>query len=664
MPASAALPEPDSGTRSFLSSLGLRPTPHNPRVLRCGDEVVHVIQDSTAHGPSHFEGIALDLSDGDAKLWITPDSGSFSPHLSWRGTRQELVAAVELHGDLVAVARPLRWSIFSRSFAFALDDRNLLSREHAILRRSTIKRLSVLEDRGFELRSIRDVHNQLFAGSNEIPSRRVGAHILTPGDSSCLPSVSDEVTASRGDAVTCQTDGWREFMLCRLDRSDDSGGRGSILSLTYTLMYLMAVRRTKLFKQHYGSRLFCISLPPGILCSGERASVVVPLLHLTRRLRGGALRNTVVLTIIVVPVGIVDSQLLPRDASFEESFSITSDLESVGRPVIARNNFNLSGPLSDYLRLYEPTTFAELASRLVERLSASTCGGWSSVHTSSVQGGLRGLTESSSGTSANLVNWRPSAPSPWSDWVQGQRDEPLCQEFHRAAFWADFIQPDGAFSSWDTVDFSGLSIGNAHGADASGLTLYNPQLDTKFVFFPHKSEKYPNHSVLRWFTWQIYLDVASASVKSLLGRLHEQIDTARELRQVIASVNELMTEMGEVYDLDLLDFFYRREYEAFRRVTRLDDDYVYMKERLSTVQGESTLREQILMNNMVLALTLSSVLATILAAVGQGRDWGLATYLWVAVGTLTIALGISLGVLEPTRRGIARAGFRRKRRQF
>jgi hypothetical protein len=371
---------------------------------------------------------------------------------------------------------------------------------------------------------------------------------------------------------------------------------------------------------------------------------------LTKLPNSAHFRNTVGLTLIVVPVDVDnDDALVARRPSLAEVTEISADLTRSGTTRQNATRYVMGGPLAKYLASGPQFSIPELAAEVAETLASSTCAESVARRTRARRSAAKGLAESSIGSICYLVDLPGGDRAPWAAWSSGAEDEIFERILHRAIFYSDHVNPTNAFSTWESVDFRSLSVGNAHGADMSGLTFYNPQMDTKFVLYPTGAEQYPNHSVLRWFAWQVYLDVAFSCVRALLGRFHDNMETVTDLRRALRAIQALSTELAEVYDLDLSDFFYRREYERLRSILRLDSDYDYMRTRLTSAQGVSSLREQVMMNNLVLALTLASVLAATIVAIGQLYRWGAVQYFYGAAATIGASLVIGFGFFGPLR---------------
>lgn len=590
--------------------------------------------------------------------------------LRWRGRLDDLAAMLQLRGGIWKMMDTDEWAIMSHTVAIDLPKAGGLGRRtRATSRNELVRKFRPLTRSGYQLQSLMDLHNELFADSPvQIPTEKLrdGSLRMSPDLSSILDRGARAIPPGRGDYIRIERLGrastakFHEFRIQRL--ATDDRLLQELDRLTYNVLYLMGIRRSKLFRLAYGERLFTIALPPALLKSeqGEHLAIV-PILMLTRLPRMTSFRRTVTVTFVTVPLkidaaGVRPTRRVPTGAevaAVADEFAKATEYFSTDRG----RKFAVSGALADYAHLPETLSIPELMVRTLETVVQAF-----TRSKNATLSALRGLRESSISSVCYLVPWVDREDLPWVRWCGGETDELLESEFHRLVFWDDYGERTHAFSTSETVDFPSLSIGNAHGADMSGLTLYNPQLNAKFVLYPARAEAYPNHSVLRWFAWQVYLDAAISSVRSLLGRFHDTIDNAVDLRTVLSSAQDLGTELSEVYDLDLADFFYRREYETLRGVLRLNDDYEYMRGRLAEAQGQSSLREQIMMNNLVLALTLSGLLATTTVAVGQAMQWPALWYAISGVLILAVALGISIGVLEPAQRlrAIHRARKRKK----
>ncbi|GAA3939261.1 hypothetical protein GCM10023085_20920 [Actinomadura viridis] len=596
-------------------------------------------------------------------VYVRSDSGT-ELAFSWEDPAAEFEESLKYHGGLVRLAKNAEWTLISRTAAIDLPVSNILANEHFEWRGGdsrASRRIERFVAGGGRLKSILRVHAELFPHSEEqaaLASRRdSGArmNVLRPALSATLDYTGTHAEAQRGDFVSTYvtpggTEWCREFLV---DRRHDGDFADDLRLLEYNLLYLMGIRRTKLFREKYGRRLYTIILPSAVLTRDEVPTLVaVPLLSLSRLPNSTRFRSTVGLTVVVVPVEPgPGGRLKARKPSITEVGEITQDLARAGTVRRARNEYGIRGPLAGHLGMTAPAaTLAGLLSGLAVDLAVRACGAKGRRLAASRDAAVKGLRQSSVGSVCYLVDWPGGTNAPWAGWCAGEDDRVFERVLHRAVFLTDHMSPAEAFSTSETVDFRSLSVGNAHGADMLGLTLYNPQEGCKYVLYPRGSERYPNHSILRWFAWQVYLDVAFASVRALLGRFHDNIDTTNDLRRVLRAAQNLSTELSEVYDLDLADFFYRREYETLRSIMHMDADYEYMRTRMTTAQGESSLREQMLMNNLVLALTLSSVFATLVVAAGEADKWKAQSYLYGAVGTVVGSLLISFCALGPLRK--------------
>ncbi|MGH3770116.1 MAG: hypothetical protein ACRDRW_01725 [Pseudonocardiaceae bacterium] len=587
--------------------------------------------------------------------------------LSWTEDAASLEQLLRYHGGLVRLARCADWAIVSRSIAIDLLAGNVLTAGHSARagESSLAAKLHAFVQNGARLKSILDVHKELFPHSAEQaamrPESTMGTQrrILHPALSAALNYRGSVSAAQRSDYISTyvSSDGreWcREFLV-----EQESGGQHArdLRLLEYNLLYLLGIRRTKLFRADYSARLYSVMLPSAVLSrAGSPVLAVVPLLSLSRLPNSSRFRSTIGLTFIVVPVQSDDNgALVARRTGVAETTEIAVDLSESGTVQQSGGVYTIDGPLVDYLGGGgTSTSIPDLVARLADNLVRWTCNGNAARYARASAAAVRGLVESSMGSVCYLVDWPGGRHAPWARWSAGDEDKMFERVLHRSVFYADHVNPAQAFSTSDTVDFRSLGVGNAHGADMSGLTFYNPHLDSKFVLYPQGSEQYPNHSMLRWFAWQIYLDVAFSCVRALLGRFHDNIDTITDLRHVLRAVQDLSTELSEVYDLDLADFFYRREYEKLRSILRLDSDYEYMRTRLASAQGESSLREQMLMNSLVLALAMSSLLTTLVVTVGQHYKWTVEVYLYGAAAAIATALVISFSFFGPLRRITAR----------
>ncbi|MEV1109148.1 hypothetical protein AB0I95_10890 [Micromonospora sp. NPDC049751] len=594
-------------------------------------------------------------------------------------TGEELSTLLDLSGGLWEIAYPRHWALLSSTLALDLPAAapivSVVPADHIAPMTREARALQAL--RGFShlgtrLVDILHLHDRVTGvRAADAPSRRLDRsilHDLTPPRCELLDFTGSHERLSRPDAVSAYLDSegetyCREYYLRPTDRCPRND---QLDRLAYAMLYLLGIRRTKLFRSSFRDRLYNVLLPCGVLidpATNQPAAALVIAVTLHRLQDSYQFRQTCTFTTMLVPVdvGSLHGLLTARQASLHEIQRWRKALTSVTVDESRGPRFRLSGPLADYIRLDQAD--AHRIDRIIEIAVSRTMTGLAyqtddeetgATHTAA----HNALREASLTSVGLLTNWADGRNA-WEEWCTGARDAALETVIFQTVFMEDFRSPRLAFASRKTVDLRSLSIGNMHGADMSGLTFFNPQDNCKYVLYPSAAEEFPNHSILRWLAWQVYMDVALTSMQAMLLRFHSQITAAADLRVVLRSVQEISREYSEVYDLELTDYFYRREFERLRALLKMDGDYEQMRKRLTAAQNESSLREQMLVNNLIVALTVSTISATILVAIGEAANWSPWTYVpWLLIG-LSVAGFVTFGMFEPLRR-LARRQRRRR----
>ncbi|MEM9518052.1 MAG: hypothetical protein AAGA37_01915 [Actinomycetota bacterium] len=603
----------------------------------------------------------------DFSEWSIYEVTEEKPNLVWAADGPETDSALRRFGGLAGIANTKAHAVVSRSFAVEIPRlrRPTLS-ERLFADDAVRQRVRAGATRNDEqLLDIFSFHERLFDTSGiaqQTVARQSHATQFTLSTqlSPALSFAPEASAANRGDAVTTYGVGAgrgeaREFIV------ESPSADRDLDEIRYNVAYLLGIRRTKLFRASYAERLYSVVLPAARVNDGAGCLALVPVLSLTRLPGSTQLRRTIGVTLMCFPISHHDDRLVARQIDDRRVDSLASSLRC--KPgATGTEEFSAAGPLLEYLRPGRAiTSLSGLGTAVLQEVAVRMSDRSDESQRLALRAVERARHHASFGSACVLTTWESEDEEPWRDWASGAADPAFEHLLHRTVFTSDYHSERVPFSSPRSVDFRDLSVGNAHGADLAGLTFYNPQEDVKYVTYPAASEIWPNHSILRWFAWQVYLDVAIASVRSHVATFHERIDVAGDLRRVLRSAQELSNELAEVYDLDLADFFYRREYESLRAIMRIEDDFRYLMDRLDSAQGKASLREQILMNNLILAYTLAGTFAAFAIAFAETEKWEATAYVVGAVVVVAAAVGASFGLLEPLRRLLSRARERRRR---
>lgn len=439
----------------------------------------------------------------------------------------------------------------------------------------------------------------------------------------------------------------------------------------FDILHMLAIRRTSLFRLGFASRAYNVLLPPVVLRNkGESPNsyVVFPCLHLYRIGKRGGFRRTISVTFIACPVLVLQdpdrqTEINSRPAPLEELYQLKDDLLSQNvdpGESDSKRRYMTSGPLQSYLRLPFECTIPEL----LRHISKSV------LHEILARGNYNDRTiervvnsalfvkdrEARMATLLLQVEWAlpDGFTQPWERWLALGDDKAFCKLLFRTIFFRDYHDPYFANSSYHAVPLSELNIGNTLGADMTGMTLYNPRESMKVILFPRALERYPNYSLVRWMAWHIYIDTALASLRALIEKFHSILDDRTDLPSIIETLNEMIREFVDFYDLDLTNHFYRKEYEKLRKFLYIDSDYLNLMSRFTSSKEDASLREQQLINKLIVALTLATVTVTVISTIAANDKWSALRYSTIGLGLSAIMICVGYILFDPIRRGLDR----------
>lgn len=456
----------------------------------------------------------------------------------------------------------------------------------------------------------------------------------------------------------------------------------------FGLLHTLAIRRSGLFKVGFAQRVYSLLLPPAVAQDPsipEKGYVFFPCLILYRVPKQATFRRTFTLTFIAVPIHITGpTQNAPRprgpwagtarQASIDEIRALMTDLRvplaNDGIPSKSPH-FNLWGPLVDLLRISDrPVSIPELIHRTSTYVVGRVLNAGTRASPPAIQvigdgrtplGSAPALTFASSlesrvASMLLLVGWRPSSGEDhaWEKWIRTGVDNTLRDNVFKLLFYEDFLNPKTAYTSRTALDLKGLHVGNTLGGDMSGMTFYEPYDDTKLIVYPRQHERYPDYSIVRWMAFSIYTDSALASLQGMIHRFHGDIDEKGDLREVIAQLDDMIQSFVELYDLDIRAYFYRREYEKLRELLRIDRDYDSLLKKFDSVKDDATLREQRLINKLLVALAVSTVTAGILGTLAQNEKWSPSLFLGTVIPVSFVLTLAAYGAFDLMRRFFTR----------
>lgn len=470
---------------------------------------------------------------------------------------------------------------------------------------------------------------------------------------------------SRGDLVTTyNTDGeefHREFFLAP---DDLSVGNEELLVGAFDLLHMLAIRRGKLFRTGFASRVYNVLLPPLLLTEGSRGYALFPSVHLYRTSLKG-FRRTLSMSFVACPIDVTTNgagtrpRLTARRATLDELCTLKAELLShpLATAGKTRTRYEIGGWRTEYIDGDSRWTIPEL----VQRISYVVLRRMLNTEDEDPERLIRTALftashESRMVTMSLQVDWVPAQgfSQPWERWVSTGNDSVFHNALYRTLFFRDYADPHSADASRHAVRFQDFNIGNTLGADMGGMTLYNPQDTLKLVLYPRLRERYPDYSMVRWMVWQIYIDSALASMRALIYKFHPLLEGRGDLHSIIHTLDEMIQEFVDFYDLDIRDYFYRIEYEKLRALMQVDADYAQLLSKFSSSKEDESLREQRLINKLIVSLTIATVTTTIVSTVAQTGALSISRYLVVALVLSTLMVWVGYVIFDPVRRRFVR----------
>ena len=599
------------------------------------------------------------------------------PFLSCSTT--EMADEIALTGSIWDTVFPRHFAVLSRTISYSISKEmsssgpmksssNELEGEafEWLLRLCACEtKLVCLDDLVNEIRTIQ--HPPL-----RISERREGSSIFRrycPRRSALFDFGEHAEEMQRNDHVTTYVSNGieyhREFAILPMSSSETEP---EILAATFDVLHMLAIRRTKLFRAEFSKRVYSVILP-GIRLqqqASRRGYCIFPCLSLYRTARQG-FRRTLSLSYIICPIKIEGNRSSSVAISARSVF--LDELQRTKNEILLESAFfdrhrssgdSISGAGRSYFLLNESLSLSEVlheASKITIRRILG--GGKMNLKDDTY---LDAMMEASSQESRMvsmtvLVNWRSSerCAQPWESWIANRTDHIVRNAIFRTAFYSDYLEPMSSDVSRHAIQLERLMIGSEGGTDIGGLTLYAPHESFKIVLFPIAREKYPNYSAIRWMTWQIYIDSALTALRAIIFSYHPAIEDRGQLNALISTLDDMVQESVDFYDLDLRDLLYREEFERIRGMMKVNYDYRTLVEKFAAAKVDESLREQRLINKLIVALTIATVSVTVVSTIADILgEKSLSWYLFASALLCILSVLAGYFLFDPARRGYIR----------
>lgn len=169
-----------------------------------------------------------------------------------------------------------------------------------------------------------------------------------------------------------------------------------------------------------------------------------------------------------------------------------------------------------------------------------------------------------------------------------------------------------------TVDFQKLLIMPEYRIDTDHVSYYDPNDNTIVEILPAERENLNSWSILWGFIWDTYECMGLSRLSLMIDNAFKMIDETRESFRLIQGKVDLMKNIDEYYDLALKFPLYKLEYSKLKIISRIENDYRTLKEKLDSVKEDTlALSEQKLsvVNTMISYLLLIYMILSILIAI-------------------------------------------------
>jgi hypothetical protein len=592
-------------------------------------------------------------------------------------SQSELTSEIEITGSVWDSFFPKHHAIVTRTISYSIpkqhsdntifEFRSNLFKKQPTHEETTFDLLKCLETESCKLTDLHSFDAELNPdGRSQKPkSKKVAGRFMMnkyfPKRSNIFDFDTPTASFKREDYVTTYLDKQKEFNRDFIILPDHWGNfENELKEAAFDVLHTIAIRRTSLFRHDFTSRLFNILLPPVLLNNpNDKAEflTIFPCILLNKIPNKKYFRNTISITYIVCSTKESEGELFSHKQPLEKIYLIKDELmESYYGFKKPDNKFASYGPLKSYLYIPDNTTISETVQHINEGILKKLLLLDKKPNNKEAQDAVHNVLYSQTRI-ANLatvfvqVDW--NAPKgynyPWEKWL-AKGDDVFRKILFRTISYKDFSNPHFAPSSQHAIDLEKLNVGNTFGADMIGMTWCNPREDMKLIIYPKSMEKYPNHSIIRWMAWHYYIDAALSSLRVLIDKFHTVLSHRTDLNFIIATLNEMVDEFVELYDLDLVNLFYRKEYEKIRNLLGIDNDYTQLITQFNSSKEDSSLREQRLVNKLLVGLTLATATISIVSTIAAIDKWSSVRYLSLTLALSFVIVWVGYLLFDPLRK--------------
>lgn len=378
----------------------------------------------------------------------------------------------------------------------------------------------------------------------------------------------------------------------------------------YDIALFLGCRRSQIFVSDLALRLYNVCLPPAKLIAtkpdSNRSCLAVPVLTFVREPKWSSLRRTFSLSLILVPCTI---------AKTESKESVQGQEAISSRPFTAREmndtlirwgyrdslvtQFKIDGPLARYCGLSSSDEVS--VDELLHFILSQTIDLLKNSRSSNKGHVIIRVQE-------DLSKQKFAALIPIGfDNALDENDKnlrPLLRET------VDSYNSFTGVDYPDLVDFPKLNVNEEHGLNPGRLLFYNPVGNVLVALHRESTEEASGHSVIRAFSWYLYTIQAASSLKSMIHSFYAAIQERSTLRPIIDVERQLIEDLDEFYDLDIQYQNYKIVYEKLKKLAGLDEDYIRLKDKLTSLKSDLDLEEGKHISALLVLLSVAVIFET------------------------------------------------------
>jgi hypothetical protein len=438
-----------------------------------------------------------------------------------------------------------------------------------------------------------------------------------------------------------------DYLLCEQNRPADDL---AILQKFFAILY--AQRRSRLFASDLSERIYNIWLPPGLIRNRNESTssfALLPFVTMVRRPFRPSFRQTVTLSVILVPVGLEGSApMTPRRMTRHEIFDTvhTMDGGSSHANEAATRSFELLGsPLQRYVEGLQKSDHLKIASALATRAVDKSKG--SPV----LRGTLRQWMELLFAAIEEPVLPRqlqcrlPDAIlkairlcSIWSIMVVTPELQPFSTangQVIDGVWWPGRRNrhPEAGLPSSIAELVHHVANGGADGLpvppDARLDDVDSGNRDSLMWGFEGArcvltvnsaaAERFPDTSSLYLFGWTSHMIIGVASVRAMMGSLAAEAEYSNDgaVRELAEQSHRITLEMEEMFDLSISWPEYERLYHRMRKQLGIEATYRHVQERVEQLSRQAEVVARTQQERSLTALQIGGgLLALALLSVG------------------------------------------------